>query len=154
MNVIIMYARIVYRSDFCPWLQFRVRPEDVIINIGKDATTPKPNVPGKWKAVKHDQTVTWLANWTENVNEAHKYVFLAAGSSLKGQSDMMKFEKARELKVGSSMHSAQHLLTLSTLETRRAYPCRLSCGVEDEAHGGSPAGYSDVLHRLPCTSSW
>jgi len=79
-------------------LKFRVRPEDITINIGKDVPTPVPNVPGKWKAVKHDQTVTWLANWTENVNDAHKYVFLAAGSSLKGQSDMSKFEKARELK--------------------------------------------------------
>lgn len=78
-----------------------MRPEDVTINIGKDAPIPVPNVPGKWKAVKNDQTVTWLANWTENVNEAHKYVFLAAGSSLKGQSDMQKFEKARELKVCS-----------------------------------------------------
>lgn len=33
------------------------------------------------------------------MNGNHKYVFLAAGSSIKGQSDMMKFEKARELKV-------------------------------------------------------
>jgi Eukaryotic DNA topoisomerase I, DNA binding fragment len=56
-------------------------------------------MPGKWKAIIHDNTVTWLANWTENINGNHKYVFLAAGSSLKGQSDMMKFEKARELKV-------------------------------------------------------
>jgi len=56
-------------------------------------------MPGNWKAVTHDNTVTWLANWTENVNGNHKYVFLAAGSSLKGQSDMLKFEKARELKV-------------------------------------------------------
>ncbi|EJD03354.1 uncharacterized protein FOMMEDRAFT_20466 [Fomitiporia mediterranea MF3/22] len=79
-------------------LKLRVRPEDVTINIGESATIPKPNMPGKWKAVIHDQTVTWLANWTENVNGNHKYVFLAAGSSLKGQSDMMKFEKARELK--------------------------------------------------------
>jgi DNA topoisomerase I len=35
----------------------------------------------------------------ENVNGNYKYVFLAAGSSIKGQSDMQKFEKARELKV-------------------------------------------------------
>lgn len=55
-------------------------------------------MPGKWKDVIHDNTVTWLANWTENVNGNHKYVFLAAGSSIKGQSDMQKFEKARELK--------------------------------------------------------
>ncbi|KAF9450440.1 hypothetical protein P691DRAFT_773934 [Macrolepiota fuliginosa MF-IS2] len=79
-------------------LKLRVRPEDITLNIGKDAPIPVPNVPGKWKAVQHDNTVTWLANWTENINGNHKYVFLAAGSSLKGQSDMQKFEKARELK--------------------------------------------------------
>lgn len=56
-------------------------------------------MPGKWKDVIHDNTVTWLATWVENVNGNHKYVFLAAGSSIKGQSDMSKFEKARELKV-------------------------------------------------------
>ncbi|CAL1706465.1 unnamed protein product [Somion occarium] len=79
-------------------LKLRVRPEDITINIGEGLPTPQPNVPGQWKKVIHDQTVTWLANWTENVNGNYKYVFLAAGSSIKGQSDMSKFEKARELK--------------------------------------------------------
>ncbi|KAI0730252.1 DNA topoisomerase I [Fomitopsis betulina] len=79
-------------------LKKRVRPEDVTINISDGVPIPKPNVPGKWKDVQHDNTVTWLATWTENVNGNHKYVFLAAGSALKGQSDMAKFEKARELK--------------------------------------------------------
>ncbi|KAA1473919.1 hypothetical protein DENSPDRAFT_840460 [Dentipellis sp. KUC8613] len=79
-------------------LKLRVHPEDITLNIGKDAPVPTPNVPGKWKSVIHDNTVTWLATWVENVNGNHKYVFLAAGSSLKGQSDMSKFEKARELK--------------------------------------------------------
>ncbi|TFK54480.1 hypothetical protein OE88DRAFT_1806192 [Heliocybe sulcata] len=79
-------------------LKLRVRPEDITINIAEGATIPEPNMPGKWKAVIHDKTVTWLACWTENVNGNYKYVFLAAGSSLKGQSDMVKFEKARELK--------------------------------------------------------
>ncbi|KAI0745150.1 hypothetical protein C8Q76DRAFT_607489 [Earliella scabrosa] len=79
-------------------LKLRVRPEDITINIGKDAPIPVPNVPGEWKEVVHDNTVTWLANWVENVNGNYKYVFLAAGSSLKGQSDWTKFEKARELK--------------------------------------------------------
>ncbi|KAJ7496636.1 hypothetical protein FB451DRAFT_1119524 [Mycena latifolia] len=79
-------------------LKFRVRPEDITINVGKDAPVPVPNMPGKWKEVIHDNTVTWLATWTENVNGTHKYVYLAAGSSLKAQSDMLKFEKARELK--------------------------------------------------------
>ncbi|KAG1881336.1 DNA topoisomerase I [Suillus tomentosus] len=79
-------------------LKFRVRPDDITINIGEGTLIPVPNMPGQWKAIVHDQTVTWLANWVENVNGNYKYVFLAAGSSLKGQSDMQKFEKARELK--------------------------------------------------------
>jgi DNA topoisomerase-1 len=80
-------------------LQYRLRPEDITINIGQNAPVPVPNIPGKWAKVQHDQTVTWLASWKENINGNFKYVFLAAGSSLKGQSDMQKFEKARELKV-------------------------------------------------------
>ncbi|KAI9569687.1 DNA topoisomerase I [Boletus coccyginus] len=79
-------------------LKFRVRPEDITVNIGESVPIPIPNMPGNWKGVVHDKTVTWLANWVENVNGNYKYVFLAAGSSLKGQSDMSKFEKARELK--------------------------------------------------------
>ncbi|KII92442.1 hypothetical protein PLICRDRAFT_172532 [Plicaturopsis crispa FD-325 SS-3] len=79
-------------------LKRRIRPENITLNIGKGVPIPVPNMPGQWKDVIHDNTVTWLANWTENINNNHKYVFLAAGSSLKGQSDMMKFEKARELK--------------------------------------------------------
>jgi hypothetical protein len=43
--------------------------------------------------------VTWLATWTENVNGATKYVWLAANSTLKGKSDLKKYDKARELKV-------------------------------------------------------
>lgn len=76
----------------------RVMPEDVTINIGKDAPIPEPPAGHKWGAVKHDTTVTWLATWEENINGNRKYVMLAATSSLKGMSDYKKFEKARELK--------------------------------------------------------
>ncbi|KAG8911243.1 DNA topoisomerase 1 [Tulasnella sp. 417] len=79
-------------------LKFRLTPEDITINIGDNAKVPTPNVPGKWGNVVHDNTVTWLATWKENINGNFKYIFLAAGSSIKGQSDMAKFEKARELK--------------------------------------------------------
>jgi len=55
---------------------------------------------GRWKEVKHDNTVTWLAFWNDPINpKEFKYVFLAASSSLKGQSDKEKYEKARLLKV-------------------------------------------------------
>jgi DNA topoisomerase-1 len=76
----------------------RVLPEQITINIGKDAKIPEPPKGHKWKAVQHDQKATWLAMWQENINGAYKYVMLGAASDVKGQSDFKKFEKARELK--------------------------------------------------------
>ena len=76
----------------------RVLPEQITINIGKQAMVPPPPEGHKWKAVQHDNKATWLAMWQENINGAYKYVMLAAKSSIKGQSDFKKFEKARELK--------------------------------------------------------
>ncbi|KAF2751033.1 DNA topoisomerase 1 [Sporormia fimetaria CBS 119925] len=76
----------------------RVMPEQITINIGKEAKIPEPPVGHQWKQVKHDQTGTWLAMWQENINSAFKYVMLAANSDIKGQSDYKKFEKARDLK--------------------------------------------------------
>lgn len=77
----------------------RVMPEQVTINIGKEAKVPEPPEGHRWKEVKHDDKGTWLAMWQENINQAYKYVMLAANSDVKGQSDYKKFEKARELKV-------------------------------------------------------
>ena len=48
--------------------------------------------------VRHDNKVTWLASWTENIQGAIKYVWLNPSSKLKGEKDMEKYEKARELK--------------------------------------------------------
>ncbi|KAJ5573425.1 uncharacterized protein N7459_007852 [Penicillium hispanicum] len=76
----------------------RVQPEQITINIGKEATVPPPPQGHNWKEVKHDQEGTWLAMWQENINGNYKYVMLAANSDIKGQSDFKKFEKARELK--------------------------------------------------------
>ncbi|XP_074572698.1 DNA topoisomerase 1 beta-like [Curcuma longa] len=81
-------------------LKKRIRPRDITINIGKDALIPECPIPGeRWKEIKHDNTVTWLAFWNDPINpKEFKYVFLAASSSLKGQSDKEKYEKARLLK--------------------------------------------------------
>ncbi|KAJ2641321.1 DNA topoisomerase 1, partial [Coemansia sp. RSA 1694] len=78
-------------------LKTRVLPEQVTINIGSSAAIPDPPPGHSWGKVINDNTVTWLAMWKENINNNTKYVFLAAGSSLKGQSDMRKFDKARNL---------------------------------------------------------
>ncbi|KAK1262588.1 DNA topoisomerase 1 [Acorus gramineus] len=81
-------------------LKRRILPSDITINIGKNAPVPECPIPGEsWKEVKHDNTVTWLAFWNDPINSKEfKYVFLAASSSLKGQSDKEKYEKARLLK--------------------------------------------------------
>lgn len=79
-------------------LKKRVRPEQITLNIGKEAKIPPPPPGHKWGSITHDNTVTWLATWKENVNGQIKYVMFGATSSLKGQSDMKKFDKARELK--------------------------------------------------------
>ncbi|PON81508.1 DNA topoisomerase I [Trema orientale] len=81
-------------------LKSRIRPSDMTINIGKDAPVPECPIPGeRWKEVRHDNTVTWLASWNDPINpKEFKYVHLAASSSLKRQSDKKKYEKARMLK--------------------------------------------------------
>jgi DNA topoisomerase-1 len=77
----------------------RVMPEQVTINIGKEATVPPPPEGHRWKEVVHDQTKSYLASWVENVNGQIKYVQLHNSSDIKGMSDFNKFQKARELKV-------------------------------------------------------
>ncbi|CAH0700445.1 unnamed protein product [Spodoptera exigua] len=78
-------------------LKRRVMPEDVLINCSKDSKIPKPPPGHKWKEVKHDNTVTWLASWTENVQGQAKYVMLNPSSKLKGEKDWQKYETARKL---------------------------------------------------------
>lgn len=78
----------------------RIYPRDVTINIGEGVPVPEHNFPGqRWKEVRHDHTVTWLAFWKDPINtKEYKYVFLAANSAWKSESDLQKYEKARKLK--------------------------------------------------------
>jgi len=76
----------------------RIEANDIIINIGKEAKVPEPPKGQRWKEVKHDNTVTWLASWTENIMGSVKYIMLNPTSKLKSQKDWQKYEKARELK--------------------------------------------------------
>jgi DNA topoisomerase-1 len=78
-------------------LKKRITPENVIINCGKDSKIPSPPAGHKWKEVRHDNMVAWLACWTENVQGNTKYVMLNAASRVKGERDWQKYEKARKL---------------------------------------------------------
>lgn len=75
----------------------RVQPEDVSINCSKDSNIPKAPDGRRWKEVRHDNTVTWLASWCENVQGSVKYVMLNPSSKLKGEKDWQKYETARKL---------------------------------------------------------
>lgn len=81
----------------------RIEAKDIIINIGKKATIPVPPdwvKKGKyhgWKEIRHDNTVTWLVSWTENIMGNVKYIMLNPSSKLKSMKDWKKYETARDL---------------------------------------------------------
>ena len=46
----------------------RTEPDRVAINVGRDRAPPRCHEPGRsWSDVQHDDSVTWLATWHENV---------------------------------------------------------------------------------------
>jgi hypothetical protein len=76
-----------------------IQPEAITINCAVDACPPRCPLPGHaWSSVVHKDEATWMAFYKDTINGEFKYIFMSAGSSLKGQSDREKFEKARELK--------------------------------------------------------
>uniref|UniRef100_A0A8C5D623 DNA topoisomerase I n=1 Tax=Gouania willdenowi TaxID=441366 RepID=A0A8C5D623_GOUWI len=79
-------------------LKRRIRPEDIIINCSKDSKHPVPPPGRKWKEVRHDNKVTWLVSWTENIQGSIKYIMLNPSSRIKGEKDWQKYETARRLK--------------------------------------------------------
>lgn len=82
-------------------LKKRIFPEDVVINISKDAPVPKlqDDMSGhNWGDIYHDNKVTWLSYYKDSINDQIKYTFLSAQSKFKGYKDLLKYENARKLK--------------------------------------------------------
>jgi DNA topoisomerase I len=76
----------------------RIKPEDIIINLDKNAPIPKSNIDGKWKKVIHDREVIWLASWKDTITGKTKYIFTSVESLFKSKSDEKKFNLAKRLK--------------------------------------------------------
>jgi DNA topoisomerase-1 len=91
----------------------RVRPEDVILNLSKDAKIPEPNIKGEWGEIIHDQSVIWLASWKEEITGKNKYIFTSLDSFFKSKSDESKFDLAKKLKrkVGAIRETYEKQLT-------------------------------------------
>lgn len=75
----------------------RIQAEDVSINCGKDSRIPQAPPGHHWREVVHNNTVTWLASWVENIQGQVKYIMLNPSSKLKGEKDHVKYETARRL---------------------------------------------------------
>jgi len=71
----------------------RIGPEDVILNLGKEATTPK----GNWGKIIHDKDSMWLASWMDDLTQKRKYVWLSDTAGLKQERDKAKYDKALTL---------------------------------------------------------
>lgn len=50
---------------------------------GRESRIPAPPAGHHWKELRHDNTVTWLVSWTENIQGSNKYIMLNANSKLK-----------------------------------------------------------------------
>ena len=92
----------------------RIMPEDVTINLSKDAPVPKSNISGhSWGEVIHDQSVIWLASWKEEITGKNKYVFTSLDSFFKSKSDESKFDLAKQLKKKASTIRSKYEAQLS-----------------------------------------
>lgn len=76
----------------------RILPEDITINIGKEAKIPELVNNQKWGNIIHDKTSIWLASWKDDITGKIKYVWLGNHSDAKIKSDIYKFDLARKLK--------------------------------------------------------
>jgi DNA topoisomerase-1 len=76
----------------------RIYPEDVTLNLDKEAPIPKTLDNHKWSEIIHDQSVIWLATWKDGITGKNKYIFTSFESFFKSKSDEEKFDLARKLK--------------------------------------------------------
>ena len=100
----------------------RIMPEDVTINLSKDAKVPVPNLKGHtWSAVIHEHKVIWLASWKEPITGKNKYVFTSLDSFFKSKSDESKFNLAKQLKrkVGTIRETYENQLNDINLKNKQ-----------------------------------
>lgn len=69
-------------------------PSDVVLNLSPDA--PKPE--GKWKKIEWQENSMWIAKWDDKLRGKEKYIWVADTSHLKQQKEILKFDKAVELR--------------------------------------------------------
>ena len=76
----------------------RIYPEDVTLNLSKEAKIPQTLQNHKWGKIVNDRHAEWLASWKDMITGKTKYLWLGAHSKFKSNSDIEKFDLARKLK--------------------------------------------------------
>ncbi|MEM5797509.1 MAG: DNA topoisomerase I [Candidatus Aenigmatarchaeota archaeon] len=71
----------------------RVYPEDVTLNLSKDAPIP----PGNWKKIIHEPDFMWVASWKEKLTGRVKHVWPSEGSHIRQKREKEKYDKALSL---------------------------------------------------------
>jgi DNA topoisomerase-1 len=76
----------------------RILPNDITLNLSKDAPIPNSVYGNKWGEIIHDPYVDWLASYIDIISGKTKYIWLSASSSWKMENDQEKFDLSRKLK--------------------------------------------------------
>ena len=99
----------------------RIKPEDVTLNLSKNAPVPELPEGQNWKEIVHNRDNWWLASWKDSIEGKTKYVWLADSSSYKSASDLHKFELARKLKkkIKNIKKTNEELLVSKDLKDRQ-----------------------------------
>ncbi|KAG5836689.1 hypothetical protein ANANG_G00231110 [Anguilla anguilla] len=146
-------------------LKRRIQPEDVIINCSKQSKIPEPPAGHRWKEVRRDNTITWLASWTENIQSSCKYITLHASSELKGEKDWEKYEVARRLRSYVDQIRSQYYQDMDSKEmlirqraTALYFIDKLALRVGNEKVAGRQrtrwAAAPSVWSTSLCTGTW
>lgn len=65
----------------------------------RDSKIPRPPAGHQWKEVRSDNTVMWLAAWTESIQNSIKYVMLNPCSKLKVSAGLSRAFPPREVSL-------------------------------------------------------
>jgi DNA topoisomerase-1 len=80
----------------------RIYPEDITLNIDKDAPIPELQLflknNHKWGNIIHDKKAEWLASWKDTIIGKTKYLWLSSFSDIRTSEDQKKFDIAKKLK--------------------------------------------------------
>ena len=79
----------IYAQQICPLQVMKGENCSLLLTsllslyFHRDAKVPSPPPGHKWKEVRHDNKVTWLVSWTENIQGSIKYIMLNPSSRIK-----------------------------------------------------------------------